>query len=219
MLVSLIVAYLSISPRGENYSHGVGAWLALLGALVVLIGGAVAVLRERSDGDAARVGTREVIGIVALALFLGLAGASGSWLLDQRSDAAQIAAEMAAEAEGVDQGGLAAELLAEALSLTRRVTIRGLDAAGPQIGYIVLALTLVGSVAALGRLVRRGSLQRFEGLVMFGLGCAIAAVGAAWIATFVRIATPALSPGASAFLSVIGGLILAAWGWRASTAP
>ena len=219
VLVSLVVAYLSVSPRGENYSHGTGTWLALLGAVVVLVGGAVAALRAKSDGTAARVGIREVIGIIVLALFLGLAGASGSWILDQRSDAAQIAAEMAAEAEGADQGGLAAELLAEALSQTRRVTIRGFDAAGPQIGYVVLALTLIGSVVALSRLRRRGSSQQFGGLVMFGLGCAITAVGVAWIATFVRLATPALSPGASAFLTVIGGLILAARGWRASTAP
>ena len=49
----------------------------------------------------------------------------------------------------------------------------------------------------------------------FGLGCAIAAIGAAWIATFVRLATPALTPGASSFLVVIGGLIVAAMGWRA----
>ena len=218
VLVSLIVAYLSVAPRGENYSHGTGAWLALGGSLVVLAGGAVAALRAPSEGDLARVGIKEAISIAVLTLFLVFAGASGSWLLDQRSDAAQIAAEMAAEAEGVDQGGLAAELLAEALSQTRRVTIRGLDAAGPQIGYIVLALTLIGAAAALVRLVRRGPLQRFGGLVAFGTGCAIAAVAAAWVATYVRLATPALGPGASAFLTVIGGLILAARGWRASTA-
>ena len=218
MLVSLIVAYLSVAPRGENYSHGTGAWLALGGALVVLAGGAVAALRAPCEIDVARVGAKEVISIAVLTLFLVFAGASGSWLLDQRSDAAQIAAEMAAEAEGVNQGGLAAELLAEALSQTRRVTIRGLDAAGPQIGYIVLALTLIGAAAALVRLVRRGPSQRFGGLVTFGTGCAIAAVATAWIAAYVRLATPALGPGASAFLTVIGGLILAARGWRASTA-
>ena len=218
VLVSLVVAYLSISPRSDNYSHATGVWLALGGALLVLGGGAFAAARAESDGDVARVGTKEVISIAVLTLFLVFAGASGSWLLDQRSDAAQIAAEMAAEAEGVDQGGLAAELLAEALSLTRRVTVRGLDAAGPQIGYIVLVLTLIGAAAALVRLVRRGSLQRFAGLVVFGTGCAIAAVGVAWIASFVRLATPALGPGASAFLTVIGGLMLAARGWRASTA-
>ena len=159
---------------------------------------------------------RELIGIVVLALFLTFAGASGSWILDQRSDAAQIAAELAAEAEGVDQGGLAAEVLAEALAETRRVTIRGLDADGPGIGYIVLALTLAATALALGRLVRRPAAQHFLGVAMFGLGCAIAAVGLAWIATFVRLATPALSPGASSFLVVVGGLIFAAWGWRAS---
>ncbi|MDE0195485.1 MAG: hypothetical protein OXP08_08030, partial [bacterium] len=213
---SLAVAYLAVSPRGGNYSHGTGAWLALIGGLIVLAGGFVAALRTRSGDEPARVTTREVIGIAVLALFLAFAGASGSWILDQRSDAAQIAAELAAEAEGVDQGGLAAEVLAEALAETRRVTVRGLDSDGPGIGYVVLALTLAATAVALGRLVRRPAAQQFLGLAMFGLGCAITAIGLAWIASFVRLATPSLSPGASAFLTVVGGLIFAARGWRVS---
>ena len=40
--------------------------------------------------------------------------------------------------------------MAEALSVTRRVSIRGLDADGPRIGCMVLALTLAGSVVAFG---------------------------------------------------------------------
>ena len=217
VLASLAAAYLTVSPRGENYSHGPGVWLALLGALIVLGGGAAAALRMRSADEPARASTRELAGMVVLTLFLVFAGASGSWILDQRSDAAQIAAELAAEAEGADQGGLAAEVLAEALAETRRVVVRGLDTDGPGIGYIVLVLTVASLAATLGRLVRSHTAQRYLGLVLFGLGCAITAVGMAWIASFVRLATPALSPGASAFLVVVGGLIVAARGWRATS--
>ncbi len=217
VLASLAAAYLTVSPRGENYSHGPGVWLGLLGALIVLGGGAVAALRMRSADEPVRASTRELAGMVVLTLFLVFAGASGSWILDQRSDAAQIAAELAAEAEGADQGGLAAEVLAEALAETRRVVVRGLDAEGPGIGYIVLALTVASMAATLGRLVRSDAAQRYLGFVLFGLGCAIAAIGVAWIASFVRLATPALSPGASAFLVVVGGLVVAARGWRASS--
>ncbi len=216
VLVSLAAAYLTVSPRGGDYSHGAGVWLALLGALAVLGGGVVAALRMRPGDESSRAGPRELAGMVVLALFLVLAGASGSWILDQRSDAAQIAAELAAEAEGADQGGLAAEVLAEALAETRRVVVRGLDSEGPGIGYTVLILTVVSLAATLGRLARSHAVQRYLGLMIFGLGCAIAAVGVAWIASFVRLATPALSPGASAFLVVVGGLIMAARGWRAS---
>lgn len=216
VLSALAIAYLTVSPRGDNYSDGIGIWLALLGGLVVLGGAARAALKLRFGEDPARVGVRQIISIAVLALFLGLAGASGSWILDQRSDAAQIAAELAAEAEGVDQGGLAAEVLATALAETRRVSVRGLDADGPGIGYIVLALTVAATAVALGRLARNGDLQRSLGLATFALGCAIAAVATAWIASLVRLATPALSPGASAFLAVIGGLIFAARGWRAA---
>ena len=217
VLASLATAYLTVSPRGDNYSHGPGVWLGLLGALIVLGGGAAAALRARSSDEPARASPRELAGMVVLTLFLVFAGASGSWILDQRSDAAQIAAELAAEAEGADQGGLAAEVLAEALAETRRVVVRGLDADGPMIGYSVLILTVASLAATLGRLARSPAVQRYLGLVLFGLGCAIAAIGVAWIATFVRLATPALSPGASAFLVVVGGLILAARGWRASS--
>ena len=216
VLASLAVAYLTVSPRGENYSHGTGVWLGLVGALIVLSGGVGAALRMRSVDEPARAGTRELAGMVVLTLFLGFAGASGSWILDQRSDAAQIAAELAAEAEGTDQGGLAAEVLAEAMAETRRAVVRGLDSDGPRIGYIILALTVASMAATLGRLVRGDAAQRYLGLVVFGLGCAIAAIGVAWIATFVRLAVPALSPGASAFLVVAGGLIVAARGWRAA---
>ena len=217
VLASLAAAYLAVSPRGENYSHGPGVWLGLLGALIVLGGGVGAALRMKSADEPARASTRELAGMVVLTLFLVFAGASGSWILDQRSDAAQIAAELAAEAEGADQGGLAAEVLAEALAETRRVVVRGLDAEGPRIGYIVLALTVASLAATLGRLARSPAVQRYLGVVMFGLGCAIAAIGVAWVASFVRLATQALSPGASAFLTVVGGLIVAARGWRASS--
>ncbi len=216
VLVSVSVAYLTVSPRGGDYSHGTGVWLALLGGLIVLGGGAGAAWRMRWGDEPSRAGPRELAGMVVLALFLALAGASGSWILDQRSDAAQIAAELAAEAEGADQGGLAAEVLAEALAETRRVVVRGLDSEGPRIGYIVLALAVASLAATLGRLVRSHGAQHYLAVVLFGLGCAIAAIGVAWVATFVRLATPALSPGASAFLAVIGGLIVAARGWRAS---
>ena len=59
-----------------------GMWLSLLGALIVLGGGAGAAFGMRSGDGPARVGTREVAGMVVLALFLGFAGASGSWILD-----------------------------------------------------------------------------------------------------------------------------------------
>ena len=213
---SLTVTYLTVSPRGDSYSHGTGVWLGLIGGLIVLGGGVVAALRAKAGDEPAHVRRREVVGIAVLALFLVFAGASGSWILDQRSDAAQIAAELAAEAKGVDQGGLAAEVLAEALAETRRVTVRGLAGDGPGIGYIVLALTLAATAVAIGRLVRRPASQQVLGLAMFGLGCAITAIGFAWIATLVRLATPALSPGAGAFLTVVGGFIFAARGRRVS---
>ena len=216
VLTSLAVAYLTVAPREDTYSHGTGVWVGLLGALIVLAGGASTALRMKPADEPARAGPRELASMVLLALFLGFAGASGSWILDQRSDAAELAAELAAEAEGADQGGLAAEVLAEAMAETRRVVVRGLDSDGPGIGYIILALTVASMAVTLGRLVHSQAAQRYLGRVMFGLGCAIAAIGVAWIATFVRLAVPAVSPGASAFLVVVGGLIIAARGWRAS---
>ena len=217
-MLAVVTAYLTTAPRGDNYSNGGGVWLALIAAALITALSLVAAIAARAPAgdDPVRVGTRTVIGIIVLAAFLILAGAGGSWILDQRSDAAQIAAEMAAQAEGVDQGGLAAEVLAEALSQTRRVTTRGLESGGPLIGYSIIIFTLLGTLASLGRVVRNSATQRLLGAVMLGAGAGVAAIGICWIASIVRLSPQALTPGASAFLAVCGGLVLIERGWRAA---
>ncbi|MDG2263276.1 MAG: hypothetical protein P8N50_13170 [Actinomycetota bacterium] len=169
---------------------------------------------EMPDTTKRSVSVREMVGVCAVGLFLVLAGASGSWILDQRSDAAEIARELAANADGPDQGGLAAEVLAEAMAGTRRVTITGLGSDGPKIGYAVLVLTLIGCAAALARRFVPGRRQQLMGYLTLGLGAGITAIGLAWIASLVRLSELQISPGASAFLSACGGMLLAARGFR-----
>lgn len=96
----------------------------------------------------------------------------------------------------------------------RRVTIRGLDTEEPRIGYMILGLTVATMAAVLGRLVpdMRSSITSHPR--HSGWDGQLPRLAPAWIATFVRSATPALSPGASASLVVIGGLIIAAGSWR-----
>ncbi|MCQ3807390.1 MAG: ABC transporter permease subunit [Acidimicrobiaceae bacterium] len=214
-IVSLAVAYLTIRVRSDAYSNGTGVWLALAAGAAITVLALRAALSAEFEDKPARIGWRDVLGVAVLSAFLVFAGASGSWILDQRSDSAQIARELAADSGGADQGGVAAEILAEAMANTRRVTVQGLDADGPQIGYIIIALTVLGAAAALAaRAVRSAKAQRFAAGCSYAIGCGITVVAVAWIASLVRLDTLQISPGASAFLTACGGLVLAAQGWR-----
>ncbi len=214
-IVSLAAAYLTIKIQSDAYSNGIGVWLALAAGAVITISALWAAVGTEVEQKPARTSWRDVLGVAVLSAFLVFAGASGSWILDQRSDSAQIARELAAEAGGADQGGVAAEILAEAMANTRRVTVRGIDADGPQLGYIIIALTIAGAAAALlTRAARSARTQRFAAGCSYAIGCGIFVIAIAWIASLVRLDTLQISPGASAFLTACGGLVLAARGWR-----
>jgi glycine betaine/proline transport system permease protein len=214
-IVGTVAGFLSIAVLGDNHSTGAGVWVALVaGALMMVVALRELLTVEMPDTTKRSVSVREMVGVCAVGLFLVLAGASGSWILDQRSDAAEIARELAANADGPDQGGLAAEVLAEAMAGTRRVTITGLGSDGPKIGYAVLVLTLIGCAAALARRFVPGRRQQLMGYLTLGLGAGITAIGLAWIASLVRLSELQISPGASAFLSACGGMLLAARGFR-----
>ncbi len=214
-IVSLAAAYLTIKIQSDAYSNGIGVWLALAAGAVITVLALWAALGTDVEDKPARIGWRDVLGVAVLSAFLIFAGASGSWILDQRSNSAQIARELAAESGGADQGGVAAEILAEAMANTRRVTVHGLDADGPRIGYIIIVLTVIGAAAALSsRAVRSTKTQRFAAGCSYAIGCGITLVAVAWIASLVRLDTLQISPGASAFLTACGGLVLAAQGWR-----
>ena len=213
-IVSLTAAYLTIRIQSDAYSNGIGVWLALAAGAVITVLALWAAFGVEVDQKPAGFGWRDLLSVTLLSAFLVFAGASGSWILDQRSDSAQIARELAAEAGDADQGGVAADLLAQAMANTRRVTVHGLDSDGPQIGYIIVALTLLGAAALLTRAVRSAKLQRFAAGCSYAVGCAITVVAIAWIASLVRLDTLQISPGASAFLTACGGLALAAQGWR-----
>ena len=217
-MLALVLGYLSINVKGENYTNGIGIWVALVAAAVIFAGGAYALLRSEVSDEPDTTGKpRVIITMVVLGLFLGFAGGVGSWILDQRSDAAQIARELAEAAEGqAEQGGLAAELLAEAMAGTRREAILGLQEDGPQIGYIIIAITVIATVAGLARLVTNPRRQHLLGWLMFGTGLGILAISSAWIASLVRLAENQISPGASSFLAACGALVLAALGWQAT---
>lgn len=215
-IVSVAAAFLTIRVQDDAYSNGVGVWMALVAGVIIAVFAMWALLASNTESKPVKFSWRGALGIGVLCAFLVLAGAGGSWILDQRSDSAQIARELAAQSGGADQGGVAAEILAQAMSSTRRVTVQGLDSDGPQLGYIVIALTLVGTATALmAAAVRNPRVKRFAAGCTYAIGCGITIIPIAWIASLVRLDTLQISPGASAFLTICGGLLLAARGWRA----
>ncbi len=215
-IVAVAAAYLTVHVLSDDYSNGIGPWLAVAAGLALVASAAIAMFATHVDLRRVALGWRDALGLVVLAVFLIFAGAKGSWILDQRSDAAELAKRLAGEAGGGDQGGLAAEILAEAMSGTRRVTIGGLESGGPQIGYVCIVLAALAALAQAGRWIATARVQRNLSLATYALGVAIACVGIAWIASAIRLDTNQIAPGASAFLTVCGGLVLASRGWRSA---
>lgn len=218
VMASLALAYFSIAVKGEAHRNGFGVWLAVIGASIVIGAGLWGYLQGGVGTISERPSPYQLVSLAVLALFLAFAGASGSWILDQRSDAAAIAAELAAQVEegAANQGGVAADILAQAMAETRRVTVRGLEADGPLIGYSILALTALATLAGLARRVSSGKIRQLLGVGVLAFGSAIIAVSLAWIASLVRLSANQIFPGASAFLSACGGALLVSIGWRAT---
>lgn len=207
-IVALIAAYLSVPPTDDAYSNGIGLWFALGGGLLILVSAIAASIQIELNPKRAKFEVGGAIVMGAVALFLIFAAAAGSWILDQRNNAAEIAAELAAEADGVNEGGVAAEILAEAMSGTRRVAILGMEAEGPRIGYAVAGLAVLAALLAAIRYISPGRIQRTLSFLIYGIGLALITISIAWIATVIRLDVQQMSPGASAFLTGCGGAVL-----------
>ncbi len=210
-ILALAGSYLVIPATAAAHTTGPGIWFALAGGALILVPAIVAGIQMQPDPKRSATSAGGPVALGVMGLFLFFAGASGSWILDQRNDAAELARELAAQAGGdANQGGVAAEILAEAMSGTRREAILGMAQDGPRIGYAVAAMTALMVLFGLARYVSNGRVQRVLSFALYGIGFGCVAISFAWIATIIRLDVQQISPGASAFLTGCGGAVLMA---------
>ena len=226
-LLVMMIAYLLAAPSdlAAGQSTGVGAWVALLGALVASAG-SVAWIRSAPHAPARPLSAGVRRGRVVSAAFavavLGV-GAISAWSFDERERTvvtsetrAQLEEmESRAEASPGDAGVIATEIgaLREELATERRIIVDGVSSEGAGLGVWVFLAGLVGLAAALpaaGVFGRNEQRQWQWSSIVAGIGAGAACVGFGWIFTHVRSADDEFVSGVGAFLAIAGGLVLAA---------
>ena len=221
------VAYLWATPHGANaaYSDGVGAWLALIGSAVAVVG-AVFWLRSAPFTPrrplVRRVATGRIVGTIATAAVVVIAGFSG-WTFDERAESV-ISPELAAEIEELErqaeedpatstEARLKITSLINQAQRTEKIITDGFSDRGPRFGYLALIVAAVGTAFSLLASGLFGHDERRKWIwcaLTAGAGTGLIMIAAGWIGTLTRVADPKLVTGAGAFLCLMAGLTLLA---------
>lgn len=228
----MMVCYLLVSPSDltVGQSTGMGVYLALIGALVMVVGSLWWIrLAPHSPIHplSARVGWGRVVGSVVAVLLL-VVGAISAWSFDDRPDERAIeeaAAELQlqidaleAEAEANPQiaGFKAVEIsvLREQFKVEQvRIITDGVSGSGPRLGIWAFLAGLAGLVVALpaaGVFGRHEHRQWGWSAVTAGVGAGIVCMAFGWIFTHVRSADDLYLSGAGSFLAMVAGCVLVA---------
>ena len=226
-LLVMMVVYVLAKPSelAVGQSTGVGAYVALVGALVASIG-SVWWIRLAPHSPlhplSARIGWGRIAGAVVAVVIVGVGAVSG-WSFDERTDVI-ITAETEAKIEELKakaeadptQAGVAAaaiSALTAQLATEKLVITDGISDNGPRLGVWSLLAALVGLAVAApaAGVFGRGEHKQWRwSAITAGLGAGVACVAFAWVATQVRSADPSYASGVGAFLTMLGGWVLVA---------
>ena len=220
-------AYLWATPHIGNaaYRDGIGAWMALIGTAVAVVG-AMLWLRvapftpKRPLVRTVAIG--RIVAIAAAASIVIIAGFSG-WTFDERSESVidpELAAEIAELERQIEENSetstearLQMTALINEAERTEKVITGGFDSRGPRFGYLALIVIVAGAACALLASGLFGHDERRKWI--WSAATAGAAVGLImiafnWIGTLTRVADAKLVTGAGAFLCLVAGLTLLA---------
>ena len=222
--------FLNGAPGITGYEHGIGIYLALIGAAVAIVGGLVALLDAPYSPHRPLPAGVSIGGLISVVfgLFLILGGSflSGNdeqqsefgWIYDSRLTSLETP-EFIAEIERLetDAGNDITKQLAAAQTISnmysslingQRIVYTGVQDDGPQLGWVVTGIAIVATMTALMStgLVGRAEKRRWQAAtVLSGLGLALMAIPAALIASIVRTAEPNAIAGVGAFVAFVGG--------------
>ncbi|MCY4495345.1 MAG: ABC transporter permease subunit [Acidimicrobiaceae bacterium] len=225
-LLVMMVCYLLASPvSGTSPGTGTGVYLALLGGLLATAG-SLMWIRHAAHAPlhplSLKIGWGRIIGGTIAALMI-LIGAFSGWSFDERTDQVVSAETEARVAElrqkaldnPADAGPIGAEIsaLRAQLSITERKITDGVSSEGTGLGILTLVAGLIAlatTLPAAGLLGREEQRQWRWSAAAAGIGVGVAAVAFSWIFVHVRSADPNYVSGVGSFLTMIGGVMLAA---------
>ena len=223
------VAYLWAAPAPDNvaYSSGIGPWIAIVGAVVAVIGATLwlkqapySALRPLPAGV-----SRGQIGVAALVLVLAIVSGFSGWSFDSRSGAGLVPdSDVEAQIDELrerarqnpeDAAEIAQEIsaISSAARKTGTVIVDGFVSGGSRYGYLAIALAVIGlgfSLPAAGVFGSDGLRRRRWNAAVAGIGVALMVVAAVWIASLLRVSDPQVTSGAGAFICLTAGFVLTA---------
>ena len=222
----MMVCYLLASPpQLASPGTGIGVYVALAGGLAACCGSLLwirraphAPLRPLS----LKIGWGRIIGGAIAVAVIGI-GALSAWSFDRRTDQVMSPETLARiselELRARDNPEEAASIGVEISALTAQVTLTeleitdGVAATGARLGLWTLIAGLVGFATVLpaaGALGRDEHRQWRWSTITAGLGAGVACTAFGWIFVHVRSADPNYLSGVGSFLTLVGGVLLAA---------
>ncbi len=228
---------MQISAFVEMFSRGPGVLVALIGGVMLLIGGGLATFNapygpRRPLPDVVAWG-RVATSVVALALLIASSLAVGDddantglgWFYDGRLESletpeflAEIAALEEEAGDDINKQLAAAQEISNRYSLLRSQAtpiFNGFDADGPRLGPIAAvfaALAVLFSLMSAG-VLGKDEKRKWQGSVLLtGAGMAIMVITGAFTVSVVRVAEPGVLAGVGTFLAFVSGFIVFASG-------
>ena len=225
-LLVMMASYLIASPPHlASPTLGVGAYLALVGAVIASVGSLFWIAKAPYSPKHPlnpKIGWTRLVGGTAAVVAI-LVGALSGWSFDRRTDQV-ISAETRAKIEELTEradnepenaGVIASEIaaLSAQVSISELAVTNGIDSEGTRLGIWTLIAGLLGFVSVIpasGVLGRNERWQWCWSAATAGVGAGIAAVALGWVLVQVRSADPNYVSGVGSFLTMLGGLMFVA---------
>ena len=215
------------SDLATGYSPGVGAWLALFGALVAAVAG-LGWVATGPYGPRRPLRQRVMVGPVLLgvtAVLVAFVSMLSMWHLDERGGVVmtpEIEAEIddikALAASGEMDPGVAAteiQVVRAKAQQDERIVLDGMSRDGTGFGVWAVVFSVgaaLGAAVAAG-VSGMGDRRRWiGGVVAMGLGLGVTAMSVAYVATLVRVADRNYFSGVGAMFAIFAGLFLVSAG-------
>jgi len=206
-IAGMMIVYLLIAPHdlAEPTKHGIGAYLALVGGLLLIAGGIAAVGIWRQPARPIAVSPVLVALTLAAVGFLAV-GSVANWVSDSRPGALTPEQQLQIEAERENPTDAGTAILNQSLSSDDPIRFSGFNDSGPNLSMgMLLAAVAVLVIGALAFAVRWAA--ALLDALLLGIGTAVLLSISAWTVSFLRVADNGLYTGAAALPSLVGGAL------------